>query len=126
MEGLPVAIDHYLITDSSIVHSPLSDNTCMFYASFNSLRTSELRIAFSDGNGVILSLYFTSMFNQEHFPEKIEVEGYSSCDMMRVYLDYLRANGKIRKYVWDLRKYWQLSTFFCSGSRAVETIMIFG
>ena len=61
MEGVPVAIDHNLIIDSSIVHSPLSDNTCMLYALYNSFRTTELRIAFSDGNG--LSLSFTSMFN---------------------------------------------------------------
>ena len=69
MEGVPVAIDHNLIIDSSIVHSPLSDNTCMFYALYNSLRTTELRIAFSDGDGVIPSLYFTSMFNQENLLE---------------------------------------------------------
>jgi hypothetical protein len=100
MEGVPVAIDHNLIIDSSIVHSPMSDNTCMFYALYYTLRTTELRIAFGDENGVILSSSFTNMFNQEHLLEKIEVKGYSSGDT-RVYLDYLRA--KCRKYFWDLK-----------------------
>ena len=68
MEGVPVAIDN-LIIDLSIVHSVLSDNTCMFYTLYNSLRTTELRIAFSDVNGVILSSSFTNMFNQEHLLE---------------------------------------------------------
>jgi len=124
-EGSKLKMDYNLIIDSSIVRSPISDNTCMFYALYNSLRTTELRIAFSDGNGYHPSLVFTNMFNQVKYLERIQNEGYTSEDM-RLYLLYLRDIGRIKRFVWaPLKKDWQLSAFFCSGDKRPVTILIF-
>jgi hypothetical protein len=104
-----------------IVKSPdANDNTCMFYAMYNSLRSREERVAFTDDNLDHPSRAFVEfMLNDRTPPEigtRIMKEGYTAEDMM-LYLRELIARGRIRAYDWIPKKGWSFSTFFCGGKK---------
>jgi hypothetical protein len=95
-----------------------SENTCMFYAMYNSFRTQEERFAFSDGDLEYPSKAFVNFMSNKS-PEirhRIINEGYISQDMMQ-YLRELIARGRIREFDWIHKKNWAFTTFFCGGEQ---------
>jgi hypothetical protein len=124
-DGLPSSIDETVTSSAGrtgkikIIDSPVpNENTCMFYAMYNSLRTNEEKIAFSDGNLKHPSKAFVDFHINTTTPETTRTrminEGYNADDM-RKYLIELVARKRIREYDWIFRKNWSFSTFFCGG-----------
>jgi hypothetical protein len=96
----------------------------MFYALYNSLRTEEEKIAFSDGNLKHPSKAFVDFHLNKKTPsiirKRMKEEGYTADDM-RKYLIELVTRGRIREYDWIIKKNWTLSTFFCGGVKNQPT-----
>ena len=113
------------IIDSKDPH----DHTCMFYAIYNSFRSEEEKFAFSDGNLADPSKSFIDLFinkdTTEKFRNRIAKEGYTGKDM-RLYLQKLVQNKRIREYDWLVKEKWSISSFFCSGSKKPGSYLIFG
>ena len=106
-----------------------NDHTCMFYAIYNSFRSEEEKFAFSDGNLADPSKSFIDLFinkdTNEKFKERIAKEGYTGKDM-RLYLQKLVQNNRIREYDWLVKEKWSISSFFCSGSKKPGSYLLFG
>ena len=113
------------IIDSKDPH----DHTCMFYAIYNSFRSEEEKFAFSDGNLADPSKSFIDLFinkdTTEKFRNRIAKEGYTGKDM-RLYLQKLVQNKRIREYDWLVKEKWSISSFFCSGSKKPGSSLLFG
>ena len=113
------------IIDSKDPH----DHTCMFYAIYNSFRSEEEKFAFSDGNLADPSKSFIDLFinkdTTEKFRNRIAKEGYTGKDM-RLYLQKLVQNKRIREYDWLVKEKWSISSFFCSGSKKPGSYLLFG
>ena len=101
----------------------------MFYAVYNSLRSEEEKFAFSDGNLADPSKSFIDLFinkdTNEKFRKRIAEEGYTGEDM-RLYLQKLVQNNRIREYDWLVKEKWSICSFFCSGSKKPGSYLIFG
>jgi len=106
-----------------------NDHTCMFYAIYNSFRSEEEKFAFSDGNLADPSKSFIDLFinkdTNEKFRKRIAEEGYTGKDM-RLYLQKLVQNNRIREYDWLVKEKWSISSFFCSGSKKPGSYLLFG
>jgi hypothetical protein len=97
--------DPYLITDKIVHPLDSSSNLCMFYALFNALRSTELRIAFSGGKMSDPSYHFVERIKHlgmEHHERALE-DGYNERDM-GFYLSWLKNSGHIKSYTWTRQR----------------------
>ena len=100
----PSVIDRVVISDTIVTVAPLKANLCLFSAMYNSLRTPELRDAFSAGNPCYPTLSFLAFFHRTgDFVEKF-TRGYNSKDIDD-YLYFLKSNHHISTYCWKRLHY---------------------
>jgi hypothetical protein len=98
-------VDPYVVSDLIIKPLDSSGNLCMFYAMFNALRSTELRIAFSGCRLADPSYNFVECIKRlsiEHHERALDI-GYNEQDM-GFYLKWLRQNSHIKSHLWTRQK----------------------
>jgi hypothetical protein len=106
----------FTVTDFIIKPVKAIENTCMFYSMFNALRSQDLRTAFSGGS---LATNSDPAYNFKNkiwlrdpsFKARTETLGFNEWDMMH-YLDYLKASGVVKNYLFTRSKGWKPSKLF--------------
>jgi hypothetical protein len=112
------------ITDN-IVKTKDNKDMCMFYAMYNSLRSSLERYAFSMNDPISPHNRFGEMFMGSKYSDRITKDGYNYFDM-RQYLSFLKSAGYIKGYTWIKKKNWRLSSILASNQKSNLALILFG